>query len=90
MSITTATLPDWMATFAYTQTVQATGGVSPFTWSVRSGSLPHGLLLANSSSNSVMIAGAPDVAGATAFTIQVTDAKNRIATQAYSIQIKSL
>ena len=26
MSITTATLPDWMATFAYTQTVQATGG----------------------------------------------------------------
>jgi hypothetical protein len=37
-----------------------------------------------------MIAGAPDVAGATAFTIQVTDAKNQIATQAYSIQIKSL
>jgi len=37
LTITTATLPDWMATFAYTQTLQATGGVSPFGWSVSSG-----------------------------------------------------
>jgi len=37
LTITTATLPDWMATFAYTQALQATGGVSPFGWSVSSG-----------------------------------------------------
>src|ERR1700739_3662054 len=76
-SITTATLPDWMVTFAYSQTLQATGGVSPFSWSVSSGRLPHGLSLANSSSNSVIIAGTPDVAASTTFTIQVTDAKRQ-------------
>ena len=90
LSITTTTLPDWMATFAYTQTLQATGGVSPFSWSVSSGNLPHGLTLANSSSNSAMITGTPDVAATTTFTIQVTDAKSQTATQSYSIQIKSL
>ena len=41
LSITTATLPDWMMTFAYSPTLQATGGVSPFSWSVSSGNLPH-------------------------------------------------
>ena len=90
LSITTASLPDWMATFAYTQTLQATGGVSPFSWSVSSGNLPHGLALANSSSNSVMTTGIPDVAMTATFTIQVTDAKSQTATQSYSIQIKSL
>jgi hypothetical protein len=90
VAIITATLPDWMATFEYTQTLQATGGVSPFSWSVSSGNLPHGLTLANSSSNSVMITGTPDVAVTTTFTIQVTDAKSQTATQSYSIQINSL
>jgi hypothetical protein len=90
LSITTATLPDWMATFAYTQTLQATGGVSPFAWSVSSGNLPHGLTLANSSADSVIITGTPDVAASTTFTIQVTDGKSQTATQSYSIQIKSL
>src|ERR1700739_2517838 len=79
-----------MVTFAYSQTLQATGGVSPFSWSVSSGNLPHGLTLANSSSNSAMITGMPDVAMTTTFTIQVTDAKSQTATQSYSIQIKSL
>src|SRR5579864_912536 len=90
LSITTATLPDWMVTFAYTQTLQATGGVSPFAWSVSSGNLPHGLKLANSSSDSVIITGTPDVTAITTFTIQVTDGKSQTATQSYSIQIKSL
>ena len=90
LSITTATLPDWMVTFAYSQTLQATGGVSPFSWSVSSGNLPHALTLANSSSNSAMITGTPDVAATTTFTIQVTDAKSQTATQSYSLQIKSL
>jgi len=90
LSITTATLPDWMATFAYAQTLQATGGVSPFSWSVSSGNLPHGLTAASSSSNSAVITGTPDVVGTSTFTIQVTDAKRQAAMQSYSLQIKSL
>ena len=90
LNISTISLPDWMATFPYNQTLQASGGVAPLTWHVSSGSLPHGLSLGNSASNSVTISGTPDVVETATFAIQVTDSKNQTATQSYSIEIKNL
>ena len=44
--ITTSSLPGGTQGVAYSQTVQATGGTTPYTWSIVSGSLPSGLSLA--------------------------------------------
>src|SRR5438552_4119508 len=55
LSITTTSLPGGFVTFGYAQAIQATGGVGPFTWAVSSGNLPHGLILVDTSTNSVRV-----------------------------------
>src|SRR5258708_288684 len=91
LSIATTSLPDGFVTFTYTQTIQAKGGVAPFTWAVSSGTLPHNLVLGSSSASSVVISGTPDIVQTTAtFTIRVTDAKSQTATNSYSIAINNV
>ncbi|MHC4713423.1 MAG: putative Ig domain-containing protein [Planctomycetota bacterium] len=70
LTITTASLPDGQVELAYSQTVTATGGVTPYTWAVISGSLPGGLSL-NSSTGE--ISGTPTTAETANFTVEVTD-----------------
>ena len=74
----------------YSQTIQITGGVAPFKWSVSSGSLPHNLSLSSSTSNTVTISGTPDMPAANlAFNITVTDSSGQTATEAFTISIVS-
>jgi para-nitrobenzyl esterase len=88
--IVTSSLPDGTIGAAYSQTIQATGGIAPFTWSVTSGALPHSLALPSSTGSSVTMSGTPDeVQSSVAFTIQVTDANSNSARQAYTVNIKS-
>jgi hypothetical protein len=88
LSIITGALPNGVIGDAYDQNIQANGGVSPFTWSVSSGALPHNLSLRPSTTNVVSISGAPDAgAQAVTFTIQVTDSANHAATQPYTVSI---
>lgn len=54
---------------AYTETVSAQGGSSPYTFSLLSGSLPTGLSLSSSGT----ISGTPTATGTFSFTIKVTD-----------------
>jgi para-nitrobenzyl esterase len=90
LSISTASLSDGTIGAAYTQTIQATGGVLHFTWSVSAGTLPHGVMLVSSSSNSVTISGTPNMAQTNvAFTIQVNDSSSQFAKQPYTVTIKS-
>ncbi|MHC4713164.1 MAG: putative Ig domain-containing protein, partial [Planctomycetota bacterium] len=70
LDITTTSLPDGQVGVSYSQTVQATGGVTPYSWSVVSGSLPAGLSLGSSTGT---ISGTPTAYGATNFTLEVTD-----------------
>ena len=72
LAVTTTSLPAATGGSAYTATLAATGGVTPYSWSVTSGSLPPGLSL----SPAGMISGIPDVAGTYTFTASVTDAEN--------------
>src|SRR6266567_4218926 len=86
--IVTASLPNGTAETAYSQTIQASGGVAPYTWTVTAGTLPHNLSLATSATNSATLSGTPDVpAQALAFTIKVTDSATHSATQPYTISI---
>ncbi|MGA2903785.1 MAG: Ig domain-containing protein [Candidatus Korobacteraceae bacterium] len=86
LTITTTTLPNGTQNSPYNATLAATGGVTPYTWSIVSGSLPSGLTL-NSSTGA--ITGAPTGAGVSNFTVKVTDSENpaQTATQPLSITV---
>jgi len=84
LSITTASLPHGTVNVAYNQTLAATGGITPYTWSLASGSLPTGLSL-NTSSGA--ITGTPTASGTSNFTARVTDSLTASATKALSIVV---
>ncbi len=65
---TTSPLPSGTQSVFYSQTLEATGGTSPYTWSVISGSLPPGLTL----SSGGVLSGTPTAAGDYSFTVQVS------------------
>ena len=87
LAIGTPSLPNGMLNTPYSQTIQASGGVAPFKWSV-TGALPPNLAISNSATNSITIAGTPQTpAQAVAFTIKVTDSASQSATQSYTVSI---
>jgi len=84
LTVTTSSLPSGTVGAAYTQqTLSASGGTSPYTWSVSAGSLPAGLALAASGA----ITGTPTAAGTSSFTVKVTDAANQSNTKALQIVV---
>ena len=64
-------LPNGVVNVAYTATLTASGGTSPYTWSIAGGSLPSGLTL---NAGSGAITGTPTATGTFSFTVQVRDA----------------
>ena len=71
LAITTTSLPNGQVSVAYNTTLAATGGKTPFTWSITSGALPAGLSLDGSTG---AIAGTPTAAvSSTPLTFQVKD-----------------
>jgi hypothetical protein len=72
--ITTTSLPDATLNAAYSATVTATGGVPPLKWTLSSGTLPKGLALGSSTTDTVNITGKATVAGVSTVTVTVTDA----------------
>jgi hypothetical protein len=81
--ITTATLPDGTVGAAYSQTVAAAGGTTPYTWSLVWESLPGGLSLATNG----VISGTPTNYGTFSFTLQVADYVGATASQLYTVEI---
>lgn len=73
LTIVTTSLPSGTVGTAYTATIKASGGVSPFTWTLASGTLPAGLQLGPSTRGSVAITGTPTTRGSSTFTVKVTD-----------------
>jgi len=54
----------------YERVVSAAGGIPPYTWTLRNGSLPHGLTLGSATGE---ISGTPNGLETAAFTLQVAD-----------------
>ena len=70
LGITTMTLPNGIVGAAYSQTLQSSGGVPPYKWSLATGTLPGGLTLDPLLG---VVSGAPLTAATSSFTVQITD-----------------
>ncbi|MEK6285730.1 MAG: putative Ig domain-containing protein [Acidobacteriota bacterium] len=84
ISVSPATLPPGVVGTFYSQTVAASGGTAPFTFTVSSGGLPPGLTLNPATG---VISGTPTAAGTFNFTITATDSSLCTGSLVFSIQI---
>ncbi|MGA1075328.1 MAG: Ig domain-containing protein, partial [Ilumatobacteraceae bacterium] len=82
LAVTTSSLAGGTTGTAYSASLAASGGTTPYTWSITTGSLPAGLTLTGST-----ISGTPTTAGTSTFTVQVTDNAARTATRSLSIEV---
>ena len=69
LSVTTTSLPTAHQNKSYSDTLAATGGTLPYSWTVSAGALPAGLTL----SSAGVISGTPTVSGSFSFTAEVID-----------------
>lgn len=83
-SITTI-LPGGVLSTSYSQSLTATGGTGPYSWSVSAGALPDGLTL----SNAGLLSGTPTSAGTFNFTIQAQDSLLVNGTRSYTFIVAS-
>jgi hypothetical protein len=80
--VTTTSVPAATLGSPYSATLQATGGIPPYSWSVASGSLPNGLSLSPSGT----ISGTPQLPQTSSFGVQVVDTGGANGTTIYSPQ----
>jgi large repetitive protein len=69
VTVNPATVPNGTVAAAYSQTLTASGGVSPYTFAVTAGALPAGLTL----SSGGVLSGTPTAGGSFNFTVTATD-----------------
>ena len=85
LQITTSSLPQSTVGATYTQTLSASGGTPPFSWSVASGLLPPGLAVDPGGS----INGTASAAGSYTFAVAVSDSAGANATMNYALTINA-
>ncbi|GAB3346948.1 putative Ig domain-containing protein [Lysobacter tyrosinilyticus] len=83
ITVSPSTLPSATAGVAYSQTFVASGGASPYSFSLVSGSLPVGM----SFSSAGALSGTPLSTGTFNFTVQATDANGFTGSRAYSLTV---
>ena len=84
LTVTTTSLPAGTVGATYTATVAASGGTTPYSWSIVNGSLPGGLTL---NATSGVISGTPTAAATFNFTVQVSDAGDPVQTASKALSI---
>ena len=78
-----STLPNGTLSVAYSETITASGGAAPHSFSILAGSLPPGLTLDPGGA----ITGIPTAAGSFTFTVRATDANGCPGSRVYTIVI---
>ncbi len=81
--VSLATLPSGSVGTYYSQSLYASGGTAPYTWSLISGSLPTGLSISSTGA----ITGTPTAGGTAGFTANVMDSAGGSALQTFSLPI---
>jgi len=87
LSINTNSLAGATVNSPYSASLSASGGTSPYTWTISAGQLPTGLSLNSSGS----ISGTPSASGTFSFTVQAADSSSTVqkATRAFSIAVSA-
>ncbi len=86
ITVTPLTLPNGTVGTNYNQTITASGGAAPYTFSVSAGALPNGLTLTTAG----VLSGPPSVAGTFNFTLKATDGNGCLGTRAYTLSTGTL
>jgi hypothetical protein len=84
ITVNPTTLPKATKNHAYSQTITASGGSSPYTFTKTSGSLPPGMTL----SSGGVLSGTPTSSGTFTFTVQAKDTHNCTGSRTYSLQVR--
>ncbi|MGB9031388.1 MAG: putative Ig domain-containing protein, partial [Acidobacteriaceae bacterium] len=85
ITISPTTLPAAAIAVAYNQSVSATGGTGPYTYSVTTGALPAGLALSTAGA----ITGTPTAGGSFSFTVTAKDSGSFTGTQNYTLTVNA-
>ncbi len=84
LTIITSSLPSGTQGTTYSNGLQATGGTSPYSWSITAGSLPTGLALGTTTG---IVSGTPTVAGSFNITATVTDTSSPAQTKSIPLSL---
>ena len=84
LSIAKSTLAEVNTGTPYSATLSATGGITPYQWSVATGSLPSGIKLQASTGT---LAGTTSMTGSFPFTAKVTDSTGNSSTQSFTLSV---
>ncbi len=84
VSILTSSLSSGTVGSSYSEWISVSGGSSPYTWTITSGSLPSGLSL---DSDTGVISGTPSASGDYSFTVVASDIFGVTASMSYTISI---
>ena len=85
ITVNPSSLPNARKNHSYSQTLTASGGNSPYTFSKTSGSLPGGMTLSSAGT----LSGTPTATGTFTFTVQAKDANNCNGSRTYSLVVKN-
>lgn len=90
VNITTSKLPNGTVQSSYSASVNASGGCTPYTWSIISGALPTGVnQKPSSTTTSLRLSGTPTTAASYSFSIEVKGCGRHISTQSYTVNIQA-
>ena len=87
LAVSTANLPVGSAGSQYAFVLESTGGLSPITWSIVSGTLPTGLTLAPATG---IISGVPTASAVANFTVKATDSDGQTSQKLLSLTVSSV
>ncbi len=85
VTIAPGSLPAAQVGTAYSQTITASGGTAPYSYSVTSGSLPAGLTLSSDGT----LSGTPTAGGSFSFSVTAKDANSIPGSLAYSLTVSA-
>jgi hypothetical protein len=88
--ITTTTLPNSTVNTAYSAAVKASGGCTPYKWTIASGALPAGITAkASSATTALDLAGKPTKAGTYSFAVKVTGCGGHVSQVSYKVVVQA-